>query len=544
MMPQGRPELDVVVVGAGFAGLYMLHKLRSLGFAVRVIEAGSDVGGTWYWNRYPGARCDVESVDYSYSFSPELEQEWHWSSRYATQPEILAYLRHVADRFSLRSDIKFDTRVVAMSFDDTTARWTVQNDRGDELVARFCVMATGSLSTTQLPDLPGLADFRGDVYHTGSWPGPVDFKGRRVGVVGTGSSGIQLIPPVAAEAQQLIVFQRTPNFTLPANDGPISPELEAEFKRGYRTRRENARHSVGGIDVELPTFGPFDVSEEKRTAILEAAWREGGSAMQIAFGQIYVDDASNAVVADFIRSKVREIVTDPEVSAIVSPRGHPFGSKRVCKDTLYYETFNRDNVRVVDLTITPLVGLSESTVRTTREEFELDSIIFATGFDAFTGTLLRIDITGRDGIRLADEWLEGPKTYLGLMIAGFPNMFCVAGPGSPSVLSNVVVSIEQHVEWIADTLDRLRADGHATMEADRQAQTEWVAHVGEVAAQTLFMKASSWYLGANVPGKPRVFMPYPAGVGRYREICDDVAAEGYRGFVLSGAVAAASEAAG
>ena len=533
VVTEDRNEFDVVIVGAGFGGLYALYKLRVAGFSVRVFEAAPDVGGTWYWNRYPGARCDVESVDYSYSFSPELEQDWHWSARYATQPEILSYLRHVAERFDLRRDIQFDTRVVGLAYDADRSRWTVRTDRGDAVSSQFCVMATGCLSTAQMPDLPGAADYRGRIFHTGTWPGPVDFSGQRVGVIGTGSSGIQVTPEVAAQADRVVVFQRTPNFTLPARDGPLDPAIEAEFKANYRERRAAAERSPGGLPTARPTVGVSDVDESERAAILERAWELGGNAMQLTFTDLLVDETTNGVVSEFMRSKIREVVEDPHVAELLCPKDYPFGAKRVCKDTDYYETFNRSTVTLVDLRTEPLVGLYESGLRTAKADYELDSIIYATGFDALTGTLLRMDIVGRDGVRLADAWAEGPETYLGLMVAGIPNMFVVTGPGSPSVLTNMVAAIEQHVDWIAECVTRLRDQGYNSIEPSSDAQSDWVANANEVAARTLYMKASSWYLGANIAGKPRVFMPYVGGLDRYREICDEVVTAGYKGFLLS-----------
>jgi cyclohexanone monooxygenase len=527
---QGR--YDAVVVGAGFGGLYALYKLRSIGLTVRVLESASDVGGTWYWNRYPGARCDVESVDYSYSFSPEFELEWHWTSRYATQPEILSYLRHVADRFDLRRDIDFDTRVVAAHFDDETARWMLRTDRGAAISAQFCIMATGCLSTAQTPDLPGADSYRGNVYHTGAWPGPVRFDGQAVGVIGTGSSGIQVVPMVAEQAKHLYVFQRTPNFSTPAHDRPLDHELEREVKAHYAQRRAASRDSLGGLPLPRPTVGVTDVGADERRAIMERAWEIGGNAMQVTFKDLLIDKETNHVVSEFMRSKIREIVKDPVVAELLCPKDYPFGAKRVCKDTNYYETFNRENVTLVDLRSEPIVGLYESGLRTAAEEYRLDTLIFATGFDAMTGTLLRIDIVGREGIRLADEWAGGPQTYLGLTVAGFPNMFIVTGPGSPSVLTNMVMSIEQHIDWIARCIGDLRAGGHTSIEASQDAQSEWVTHTNDVAARTLYMKASSWYIGANIEGKPNVFMPYVGGFDRYRHICEDIAGSSYKGFVL------------
>jgi cyclohexanone monooxygenase len=529
---QSRPRYDVLVVGAGFGGLYALYKLRSAGLRVRVLESAPDVGGTWYWNRYPGARCDVESVDYSYSFSPELEQEWHWTSRYGTQPEILQYLRHVADRFDLRGDIEFETQVVAAHFDEQASGWTIRTDRGDLISARFCIMATGCLSTAQTPDLPGAEGYRGNVYHTGTWPGPVRFDGQTVGVIGTGSSGIQVVPMVAEQADHLYVFQRTANFSTPAHDRPLAPEIERDVKAHYHERRAASRNSLGGLPLPRPAVGVADVGADEQRAIMERAWEIGGNAMQVTFKDLLADAETNAVVSEFMRSKIRETVKDPVVAELLCPQDYPFGAKRVCKDSSYYETFNRDNVTLVDLRSEPIVGMYESGLRTARAEYHLDSIIFATGFDAMTGTLLRIDIVGRHGTRLGDEWAGGPQTYLGLMVAGFPNMFMVTGPGSPSVLTNMVMAIEHHVDWIARCIGDTMAGEYSSIEASPEAQSEWVAHTNEVAARTLYMKASSWYIGANIEGKPKVFMPYVGGFDRYRQICE-TAASGYTGFLLN-----------
>jgi cyclohexanone monooxygenase len=523
---------DAVVVGAGFAGLYALHRLRLNGFSVRVFESAPEVGGTWYWNRYPGARCDVESMDYSYSFSSELEQEWHWTSRYATQPEILAYLGHVADRFDLREDIKFGTRVIAMHYDPATSRWMVRTDKEDHVSAQFCIMATGCLSSAQAPALPGSASYRGQTYHTGTWPGPRRFDGQTVGVIGTGSSGIQVIPEMAAQARHLFVFQRTANFSTPARDHPLAAETERAVKASYPERRAASRTSPGGLPLPRPAYGADDVDAARRQAILERAWEMGGNAMQVTFKDLLVNERTNETVSDFMRSKIRETVNDPVVAELLCPKDYPFGGKRVCKDTNYYETFNRANVTLVDLRAEPIQGFFESGIRTTRAEYQLDSVIFATGFDAMTGTLLRIDIVGRDGLRLADEWAEGPQTYLGLMVAGFPNMFLVTGPGSPSVLTNMVTAIEQHIEWITGCINDLRKQRRSAVEATTEAQCDWVDHTREVASQTLYMKANSWYLGANIDGKPQIFMPYVGGLDRYRQICAEVADADYQGCVF------------
>jgi cation diffusion facilitator CzcD-associated flavoprotein CzcO len=528
-------SLDVVVVGAGFGGLYALHRLRGLGLSVQVYEAGSGVGGTWFWNRYPGARCDVESLEYSYSFAPELEQEWDWSERYAPQPEILRYINHVADRFDLRRDIQFDTRVTAAAFDETSGRWRVTTDRGDDVSARFCVMATGCLSAVTTPDIEGLSSFRGSWYHTGQWPHEgVDFSGQRVGVVGTGSSGIQSIPVIARQASHLVVFQRTPNFSLPARNEPLAPDTQAEVKADYRSLRDAARSSFSAIAVSAPTELALEVEPAERRRRYEAAWARGGlMSMTTTFRDLILDKDANDTAAEFIRSKIREIVVDPDVARVLTPTDHPFATKRPCLDTGYFETFNRDNVTLVDLRRSPITEIVPAGIRTTDGVHELDSIVFATGFDAMTGPVLRIDVRGRDGVPLEAKWAAGPRTYLGIATAGFPNLFLVTGPGSPSVLSNMVVAIEQHVDWIADCLTFMRGNRLDTIEPVVEAEDAWVDHVNDLANATLFPTANSWYMGANVPGKPRVFMPYVGGFPVYRATCDDVAASGYRGFRLT-----------
>jgi cyclohexanone monooxygenase len=525
--------LDVVIVGAGFAGLYALHRLRGLGFSARVFEAGKGVGGTWYWNRYPGARCDVESMDYSYSFSPELEQEWNWTERYASQPEILKYLNHVADRFDLRRDIQLETRVTSATFGEAAGRWEVRTDRGDRVSARYCVMATGCLSDLQVPPFKGIETFRGRWYHTGSWPHEgVDFTGQRVGVVGTGSSAIQSIPIIARQAAHLFVFQRTPNYSIPAQNTSMDPAYQRRWKAEYVKHRQEARESRVGFVVDRNDVSALSVSSEERTREYEARWQRGG----LGFGATYLDlltnQDANDTAAEFFRAKIRGIVRDPSVADLLTPRTYPLGTKRLCVDTDYYATFNRDNVTLVDVRTAPIEEITSHGLRTRDAAFTLDSLVFATGFDAMTGALLKIDIRGRGGMSLRDKWAAGPRTYLGLAVAGFPNFFAITGPGSPSVLSNMVVSIEQHADWIADCLQHLRARGQGTIEATVEAENAWVDHVNEVGHMTLYPRANSWYMGANVPGKPRIFMPYVGGVGTYRRRCDEVAARGYEGFTL------------
>jgi len=526
---------DAIIVGAGFSGLYQLYRLREIGLSSRVIEAADDVGGTWYWNRYPGARCDIQSLSYSYSFSPELEQEWEWTEKYPTQPEVLRYLSHVADRFDLRRDITFSTKVTAAHYDDAAARWRVTTDTGLELTAQFVVIATGCLSAPKLPEVPGVERYRGRTHHTARWGNAeVRFDGLRVGVIGTGSSGIQSIPIIAEQAADLTVFQRTPNFSMPAGNRPLTAAEVTDMKTRYQAYRDAQRASRIGVPTELPTQLALEVSEDERTAAYQWGWEQGDLySLTGSYADLLIDAAANETAAEFIRAKIRAVVSDPEVAEKLSPRTFPLGTKRPCLDTGYYETFNRPNVHLVDLRETPLVEITETGVRTSAADYELDAIVFATGFDAMTGALEAIDIRGRNGVTLRSRWSNGPRTYLGVAMAGFPNLFTITGPLSPSVLSNMVVSIEQHVDWVTDCIAYVRKSGCTTVEATAAAEEAWVQHVAEVGSVTLFPKADSWYMGANVPGKPRVFLPYIGGVGEFRRISDEVAASGYRGFVLS-----------
>lgn len=526
------PDCDVVVVGAGFAGMYLLHRLRSLGFDVRVLEAASDVGGTWFWNRYPGARCDVPSVDYSYSFDRELDEEWQWTEKYATQPEILRYANHVAERFDLRRDIRFNTRVDEATWDDDTALWRVKTEAGDEYVCQHYVMATGCLSQPKPPEIDGIDSFSGDVYFTSRWPHEgVDLTGKRVGVIGTGSSGIQSIPIMASQAAALTVFQRTPNFSLPARNGEIPAEKVAAVTADRADYREQARWSRGGVPGGAAEETAMMLSAEEQQARLEAAW-EAGELFAIlgTFADVIINDDANAIVAEFIRNKIRSIVKDPETAEALCPTDHPFGTKRPCLDTGYYETFNAEHVDLVNLRHTPITAITVDGIETTGAAHEFDVIVFATGFDAMTGAIVGVDITGRDGIELAEKWADGPSTYLGLMVQGFPNFFAITGPGSPSVLSNMMVSIEQHVDWVADCINDLRDEGLAAIEPTELAQQGWGLHVNDAADITLYPKANSWYMGSNVPGKPRVFLPYVGGVDAYRAACDEVIERDYLGF--------------
>lgn len=528
---------DVVVVGAGFAGMYMLHRLRGLGLTARVFEQGSGVGGTWYWNRYPGARCDVESMQYSYSFSDELQQEWDWSERYAPQPEILAYANHVADRFDLRSDIQFDTRVERAEFDERANTWKVATSDGRAVTARFVVLATGCLSNARMPDIEGLDRFKGKVYHTGEWPHEtVDFTGQRVAVIGTGSSAIQAVPVIAEQAKHVTVFQRTANFSVPAHNGLLSAEQRNWFRKNYPEVRRFAREvSRNGIYMKLPERAAFDDDENQRRARYEAGWQHGGTVFMGVYNNVLLDKAANDTAADFVRGKIAEIVKDPARAKLLQPDSHPIGTKRICVDTGYFATFNRPNVELVDIRDNPIEAITENAVRVAGKDYGADALVLATGFDAMTGSVAKIDIVGRERQTLNGKWAEGPRTYLGLMTAGFPNLFIITGPGSPSVLSNMIVSIEQHVDWIADCLVHMRDKGLATIEATKQAEDKWVEHVNEVAHNTLYPQANSWYMGANIPGKPRIFMPYIGGVPVYRQKCDEVAANGYEGFAMAAA---------
>jgi cyclohexanone monooxygenase len=554
---------DVLIVGAGFAGMYGIYRFRKAGLDVLAVEAGSDVGGTWYWNRYPGARCDVPSLEYSYGFSEELEQEWDWPEVFSAQPEILAYANHVADRFDLRRDIRFNTRVTALDYVEDENVWRARTDAGDTIEAPFCVMATGCLSVPNTPEFPGADTFKGQVLHTGRWPKEeVDLTGKRVAIIGTGSSGVQAIPELARQAAQLTVFQRTPVYTVPANRKSMRADVQQEFKDNYRKIRELQQQSPGGFSGfrpvksvrrapdasgELATFsavpaaepvgptaesvGILDLTPEQRRAVVRAR----GLGVLLTFRDAYTDMEANEAANEAFRDGIRERVDDPQTAERLCPTDYGLGCKRQVLDRDYYDTFNRDNVSLVDVRETPIEAITETGVRTSAGDYEADVLIYATGFDAMTGALLRANITGRDGRHLADKWEHGPVTYLGLALSGFPNLFTVTGPGSPSVLCNMIIAIEQHVNWIADCIDYVRDHGYTAVEALPEAEDEWVAHVNEVAEGTMYTTPScnSWYLGANIPGKPRIFMPYVGGYPRYRERCDEVAASDYEGFRFS-----------
>ncbi|WP_422009804.1 flavin-containing monooxygenase [Reyranella sp.] len=530
-------DFDAVIIGAGFGGMYMLHRLRQKGFTARVFEAGKGVGGTWYWNRYPGARCDVESVQYSYQFDPALEQEWEWSERYATQPEILRYANHVADRYDLRRDIRFETRVSKAVFDEAAKLWRVETETvggaADKVTARFVITAMGCLSSPNTPKIPGLEDFKGPTYHTGNWPHEgVDFTGKTVGVIGTGSSAIQSIPVMAEQAKHLTVFQRTANYTVPAHNKPLDPDYVREVKANYPEMRRRAKTKPAGIDFTINPASAAETPEEERNRQFQARWDYGGLGFMASFSDLLLNDESNKVAADFVRAKIGEVVKDPKTAAALVPK-NIIGCKRLCVDTGYWATFNRPNVTLVDISDEPIERITPTGLRAKGEDFAFDCLVLATGFDAMTGALLKVDIRGRRGVSLKERWNEGPKTYLGLTVVGFPNLFMITGPGSPSVLTNMLPSIEQHVDFIADCLEALRAKGKTVIEPVPEAQEEWVGHVGDVSNITLRSTCSSWYVGANIPGKPRVFMPYIGGLPAYIQACEKVVANGYEGFALA-----------
>ncbi|MCK1281863.1 NAD(P)/FAD-dependent oxidoreductase [Bradyrhizobium sp. 61] len=527
--------LDVIVIGAGFAGLYALHRLRKDGYSVRVLEAGKSIGGTWYWNRYPGARCDIESMQYSYSFSDEIQREWKWSQLYAPQPEILSYINFVADKLDLRRDIQLETRVVAATFDEQSRTWKVRTEAGEAFEAPFCVMATGCLSVPIVPTFPGKEKFEGEVYRTSDWPHEgIQLKGKRVGLIGTGSSGIQVTPVLAEQAEHLYVFQRTPNYSIPALNRPMDEEYEQAWKQNYPERRKAALATRINALSDFGTVPGSSVSYEEREREFERRWTKvGGFGFVHGYTDIMTDPIVNAHASEFVKKKIAALVPDPEVAKKLMPSDYGIGGKRICVDTAYFETFNRNNVTLIDVKSDPIRSFKPNGLSTQSRSFELDTVILAIGFDAITGALLKIDITGRDGLKLRDRWAEGPKNYIGMAVSGFPNMFMVTGPGSPSVFTNMVASIEQHVDWIADCIAHLKRKGVSSIEALPEAEEKWVSHVNDVANATLMPRGNSWYVGANIPGKPRVFMPYLAGAHVYKKVIEDVASKDYEGFGLA-----------
>jgi len=526
-------RVDALVVGAGFSGLYMIYRLRSMGLNVLGIERGEDVGGTWYWNRYPGARCDVDSIAYSYSFDHALQQEWNWSERHATQPEILAYLQHVAERFDLRRSFRFASEVTAAHFVESGPHWRVNTTDGGVIETRYLIMATGCLSDGQLPKFEGLDYYQGMVLQTSNWPKQgVDLSGKRVAQIGTGSTGIQMAPYLAAQAAHLTVFQRTPNYSIPARNRPLLDVERNAIKANYAQFREQCRMSPIGMVWPGDPRSILEVSEEEQQSLLEDAWERGGLGFMRAFADIGISETANRIAADFVRAKIAEIVQDPAVAADLQPTDYPIGSKRICADSDYYATFNRPNVRLHNLRRAPIVRFTRTGIETTEGTTDFDVVIFAIGFDAMTGALTRIDLKGRNDVSIKDAWSAGPRNYLGLGVHGFPNMFLITGPGSPSVLSNMATSIEQHVDWVCDLIRYMRTCGFSTIEVRPEAEEAWIEEVNAAANQTLYPKANNWYLGANIPGKPRIFMPYAGGVDVYRKRCDEVAKEGYKGFAL------------
>ena len=525
-------RVDVVIVGAGFAGLYAQYKIRELGLSAFGFETASEIGGTWYWNRYPGARCDVESLDYSYSFSPDVLHEWKWRERFATQPEILQYANFVADKYDLRRDYAFETKVIAADFDKAANQWVVKSDRGDEVRCRFLLLAVGGLSLPKAPEIDGLKDFQGRWVQTGCWPHePINVTGQRVAVIGTGSSGIQCIPLLAEQAALLTVFQRTPNFSVPAHNGPLDAEYEAEVRADYVEHHKRNRMTKGGVPPRINTgVSAMSVSEGERQAKFEQAWGFGTFALQSVFNDISSNPDSNAKAAAFVHEKIKGIVNDPEVAEKLLPKTFPFGTKRLCLDTGYYATFNRDNVSLVDIRETPIERITKAGIMTTDAEYPFDLIVFATGFDAVTGPLFALSLTGVGGVTLKEAWKDGPQSYLGLMVSGFPNLFTVNGPSSPSALTNMLQAIEHHVDWIVDCIAFAETNGFAGVDADEEAQIAWAHEVANMADKTLYTKANSWYMGANVPGKPRVFLMYIGGLDNYVNRCDQIVQGGYIGF--------------
>jgi cation diffusion facilitator CzcD-associated flavoprotein CzcO len=528
-----KQEFDVAVVGAGFAGMYLLHRLRKLGFRARVIEAGSDVGGTWYWNRYPGARVDIESMQYSYQFDEELQQEWQWSERYSPQPEILQYAGHVADRFDLRRDIQFDTRVAAATYDEKSALWTLKAEDGTKTVARFFVMATGCLSKPNWPQIDGLDSFKGPTYHTAQWPHEkIDFTGKRVAVIGTGSSAIQSIPVIADEAAEVLVFQRTANYAIPANNAPLDQKYEHEVKSRYAEFRAEAKQTPPGIHGRFRQGKALEATAEERQAEYEQRWETGGLSFMGAYGDLIFDQEANDTAAEFVRNKIRGLVEDPDIAELLCPK-NIIGGKRLCVDTNYFSTYNRDHVHLIDVEAQPIEAITPTGVRAQGKNFEVDALVIATGFDAMTGALTQVDIKGRNDASLQKRWADGPTSYLGLAMADFPNLFTVTGPGSPSVFTNMLPTIEQHVDWIADCIAYMKDRNYSAIEATPEAEAAWWEHVQDCVVEGLKATTNSWYLGANVAGKARVFMPYYGGFPNYCRKCEEVVAAGYEGFAFA-----------
>ena len=523
--------LDAVVIGAGFAGLRALHTLREMGLSIAVLEAEDGIGGVWYANGYPGARCDVESFDYSYRFSPDLEREWRWSERYATQPEILRYINHVADRFDLRRDIQLETRVARTAYDEQACRWHIVAEDGREWWAELLILAVGQLSMPKDTRYPGQERFQGQILSSARWPKtPVNFAGKRVAIIGTGSSGVQMTPVIAAEAAHLSVFQRTANYSIPAANAPMSDEEDRAVKATYHERREAARNSPSGLGFVPDNRSAIDVPADEREAAFEQAWHRLGFGFALTFKDILLNQESNDTASEFVCRKIAEQLDDPALRDKLTPKGFPFGTRRPSVDSGYFATFNRPNVSLVDIHETPIQEFTATGIRTTDAELPFDIIIYATGFDAFTGSLLKPEIIGRGGLTLREKWAAGPRSFLGIAVNGFPNMFVIVGPGSPSLLSNVLLSTEEQIDWLSELFAYCRAQGIREVEASAEAEQKWVEHVNERAQETLYLKTPSYYLGAEMPGKPRVFMPYSGGVRGYRRILMKIAAKNYDGF--------------
>ena len=535
-MDQSKQKLDVLIVGAGFSGMYLIYRMKQMGLKALVVEAAPEVGGTWYYNRYPGARCDVESMEYSYSFSEELEQEWDWPQKYSEQKDILEYANHVADRFDLRTYIKFSTKVISAKYDENINMWNIKTDIGVEYEARFFIMATGTLSVPNEPKFEGLNSFKGEWYMTGNWPHQEpDLEGKKVGIIGTGSSAIQAIPVIAKKAKHLTVFQRTPQYSIPGLNHDLTDDERKYFRDNYSEIRERARTQFGGIGLfKTPERNALDVTHEERIKEYTKRWENTGSPQDFgsSFKDIRTNMEANATASDFVRDKIREVVDDPIVAEMLVPED-PIWCKRLCVDTNYFQTYNRENVTLVDIKKTPIKSLVEKGLETSEDIYDLDVIVFAIGFDALTGAINAVDIEGKKGIKLKEKWADGPITYLGLAVNGFPNLFTITGPGSPSVLSNMMTSIEQHVDWVTDCIEHMINFGNVEIEAARDAEINWTDHVDETASKTVGYGCNSWYVGANVPGKKVVYMPYIGGVGTYREKCDEIALSGYKGFHLS-----------
>ncbi|HWO95535.1 MAG TPA: NAD(P)/FAD-dependent oxidoreductase [Bacillus sp. (in: firmicutes)] len=526
---------DAVVVGAGFSRMYMLHRLREAGFSTRVYEAGDGVGGVWYWNRYPGARCDSESIYYNYTFSEEIYKGWTWTSRYPEQPEILRYLNYVADTLDLPEDIQFETRILSVHYDEENRQWKIETNNGDRITAKYFITGVGCISASNIPKIKGIDSFKGEWYHTGHWPHKkVDFKGKKVGIIGTGSSGIQAIPVLAKEAKHLTVFQRTPQYSVPARNEPYTPEYVQKAKENFHEIKQKLRESLSGISLNQSNVSALTATPQEREKIYEELWKKGGPAiLSESYNDLLINEEANESAADFVRKKIREIVKDPDLAEKLTPTYY-FATKRIVLDTDYFETYNRDNVTLVDVKKAPIEEVTPKGVKTTEEEYDLDVLIFATGFDGMTGPLLKMDIRGKEGVSLREKWDNGSqtRTYLGLANAGFPNFFMITGPESPSVLGNMPVAIEQHVEWIADCIEYLRNNGIDTIEATMEAEEKWSNHCREMAESTLYTKTDSWYTGGNIEGKPRGFLIYVGGYGPYRKICEEIAEKGYEGFTL------------